>query len=135
MRDITRLKPALLGAAAMVLLATPGAAQAPAALSGLQTGIWELRDLGRSGRTPQHICVRNPERLLQVRHSGRACPRRILSQDSDSVTARYDCSGAGWGQTTVSAETPRLARIDTQGIHDGSPFHHVYEARRTGACS
>ncbi|MGP1354688.1 MAG: DUF3617 domain-containing protein [Parasphingopyxis sp.] len=126
-------KPALFGAAASVLLATPSAAQAPAAISGLQSGNWELRDLGRTGARTQ-ICVRNPARLLQIRHAGRSCPRRVLSEDSRSVTVRYDCSSAGWGQTEVSVETPRLARIDTQGIANGSPFHNVYEARRTGDC-
>ncbi|MEM8697104.1 MAG: hypothetical protein AAGE05_13875 [Pseudomonadota bacterium] len=135
MRNFLRLKPALMGAAAMTLLATPGAAQAPAAISGLQSGAWELRDLGRSGARSRQICVRNPARLLQIRHGGRACPRRVLSEDSRSVTVRYECSGSGWGQTTINVETPRLARIDTQGIDGGSPFHSTYEARRTGACN
>ncbi|MEO1167397.1 MAG: hypothetical protein AAFW97_01670 [Pseudomonadota bacterium] len=127
------LKPALMGAAASILLATPGAAQAPAAISGLQSGSWELRDLGRSGARLR-ICVRNPARLLQIRHAGQSCPRRVLSEDGRSVTVRYECSGSGWGQTEISVETPRLARIDTQGIANGSPFHNVYEARRIGDC-
>ena len=134
MRDIFRSKPTLMGAAAIFLLATPGIAQAPAALAGLQTGVWELRDVGRSARSPERICVRNTARLIQIHHAGLACPRRVLSDDSRSVTIRYECPGAGWGQTTVSVETSRLARIDTQGIEGGRPFHNVYEARRTGEC-
>lgn len=133
MPNFSWLKPNLLGAAALILLATPGAAQAPAALSGLQSGNWELRNLGRSGARTQ-ICVRNPARLLQIRHAGQSCPRRVLSENSRSVTIRYECSGSGWGQTKVSVETPRLARIDTQGIDNGNPFHNIYEARRTGEC-
>ncbi len=134
MRDIAKLKTILTGAAAMLFLATPGIAQAPTALAGLETGSWELRDVRRSSRSPVQICVRNPARLIQIQHAGNACPRRILSNDSRSVTIRYECTGAGWGQTTVDVETPRLVRIDTQGIERGSPFHNVYEARRTGAC-
>lgn len=134
MRNVARLKPTLMGAAAMLLLATPGVAQAPAALASLQNGIWELRDVGRSSGSPEHICVRNAERLIQIHHAGNACPRRVLSSDSRSVTIRYECSGSGWGRTTLNVETPRLARIDTQGIDGGSPFHNVYEARRTGDC-
>lgn len=134
MRNIARLKPVLMGAAAIFLLATPGVAQAPTALAGLQNGIWELRDTRRSSRTPEHICVRDTARLIQIHHAGNACPRRVLSEDSRSVTIRYECAGSGWGQTTINVETPRLIRIDTQGIDGGSPFHNAYEARRTGDC-
>jgi hypothetical protein len=135
MRDIARLKQALMGAAAMILLASPGVAQAPAALANLQSGVWELRDVGRSTRSPDHICVRDPARFIQIHHAAATCPRRVLSEDSRSVTVRYECPGSGWGRTTINVETPRLARIDTQGIDGGSPFHNVYEARRTGDCS
>ena len=134
MRDIFRLKPTLMGAAAIFLLGVPGVAQTPAALAGLQTGIWELRDVGRSARSPEHVCVRNPLRMIQIHHANIACQRRVLSDDSRSITMRYECPGAGWGQTTVNVETSRLARIDTQGIEGGRPFHNVYEARRTGDC-
>lgn len=134
MRDTRHLKPVLMGVAAIVLLATPAVAQTPAALAGLQNGLWELRDVGRTSRAAEQICVRNMTRLLQIRHTGAACPRRILNDDSRSVTARYECTGAGWGQTLISVETPRLIRIDTQGISGGTPFHTVYEARRTGDC-
>lgn len=133
MRNSHRIKPVLMGIAAVILVAAPGAAQAPSAIAGLQSGNWELRDLGRSGARTQ-ICVRNPARLLQIRHAGQSCPRRVLNEDGRSVTVRYECSRSGWGQTTVSVETARLARIDTQGIAGGSPFHNVYEARRTGDC-
>lgn len=134
MREFQRIKPVLMGAAAIFLLATPSVAQAPAAIAGLQSGMWELRDLRRSGARTQ-ICVRNPARLLQIRHAGQNCPRRVLNEDGRSVTVRYECSGSGWGRTSVSVETPRLARINTQGIDNGMPFHSTFEARRTGACS
>ena len=134
MRRFHRIKPILTGAAAIFLLATPSVAQAPAAIAGVQSGNWELRDLGRSGSRSQ-ICVRNPARLLQIRHPGQNCPRRVLSEDGRSVTVRYECSGSGWGRTSVTVETPRLVRIQTQGIDGGSPFNASYEARRTGACS
>ena len=134
MRNLAGIKPILLAVTGIFLVATPGVAQTPAALASLQSGIWELRDLRRSS-TPQYICIRNPADLFQIRHAGVACSRNILNQDSRSATARYECSGAEWGQTEISVETPRLVRVDTQGIEGGSPFHQFFEARRTGDCS
>lgn len=123
-------------AAAALLLLAPGAAQAPAGPLGvLQPGLWQLRSLGASAEGPARtICVRNPGQLLQLRHAGRACTRRVLSQDSSRIEVRYECRGGGWGQTMIRVETPRLAHVDTQGVAGATPFHDVYEARRTGAC-
>lgn len=135
MCDLFRFRPVVSAAVATLLTVTPSAAQAPAAFTQLQTGIWELRDVRRSESLPSHICVRDPAQFFQIRHTGRTCSRRILNQDSRSATARYECPGAGWGQTVVTVETPRLVRVDTQGIEGGAPFHQMYEARRTGACS
>lgn len=135
MRDFAQIKLALTTLAGALLAATPSAAQTPGALAGLQSGAWQLRNVNRGNQAARSMCVRNPAQLLQIRHGGRACQRRILNESGSSVTARYECSGSGWGQTSVTVETPRLARIDTQGIANGSPFHDVYEARRTGACS
>lgn len=123
------------GLGGLMLLAMPGDAQTPGALAALETGMWQLRSIGGSGpQATRNVCVRNAAQLLQLRHGSRGCPSRTLSQSATDVSVRYECSGNGWGQTSIHVETPRLARIDTQGIHGGSPFHQVYEARRTGAC-
>lgn len=119
-----------IGAAA---LAVPAVAQAPSALSSLQPGMWQLRSTGGSG-AGRSICIRTAEQLLQIQHQTRNCQRRTLGSTSNSVTVRYECGGGVWGQTQLNVETPRLARIDTQGISGGAPFHNYYEARRTGAC-
>jgi hypothetical protein len=137
MLNLSRLKPGLLAAAGAVLLATPSVAQAPsAALASLQAGLWQLRSIGGSSREPaRSICVRNPSQFLQLQHANRRCSRRVLSDSARETSIRYECAGVGWGQTTVRVETPRLAQIDTQGVDGGSPFHHAYEARRTGDCA
>jgi hypothetical protein len=130
------LKPIFLGLACSVMLATPGTAQAPvSALDALQTGQWELRNTGNSGRgQTRSICLRNAGQFVQLRHGGADCPQRVLRATARAITVRYECAGTGWGQSTISVETPRLAQIDTQGIDRGSPFHNSYEARWTGNC-
>ncbi len=131
------LKTGAIGLGVALAFAAPGPAQAPGgALAALQPGMWQLRSVGGSSAGGMRsICVRDPAQLLQVRHGSRGCPQRILQQDARTISVRYECSGAGWGQTTISVETPRLAQIDTQGIEGGAPFHNVLEARRTGDCS
>ena len=137
MRSIRPRKIGLFGLAGFALLAVSGVAQAPAsALADLQAGLWQLRSIGGGTASPTRtICMRDPNELLQLRHGARSCTRRVLSSAATEITVRYECGGAGWGQTLVRVETPRLARVDTQGIDQGSPFHHTYEARRTGSCS
>jgi hypothetical protein len=51
-----------------------------------------------------------------------------------NATVHYSCPGSGWGRTTVRVETPRLARVETQGIAGKAPFAFTAEARRVGAC-
>jgi hypothetical protein len=137
MRASSRWKPGLLAAAGAFLLASPGVAQTPsAALASLHAGMWQLRSIGGSAREPvRSICIRNPAQFLQLQHGNRRCTRRVLSDSPTQISVRYECPGAGWGHTTVRVETPRLAQVDTQGIDGNSPFHHAYEARRTGECS
>lgn len=125
---------AMMVAGGVFALAVPVAAQAPSALSSLQPGMWQLRSTGGSG-AGRSICVRNPEQLLQLQHQESGCQRRTLSSSATSINVRYECGGGSWGQTQLDVETPRLARIDTQGIRGGAPFHSSYEARRTGDCS
>jgi len=116
---------------------TAGAALAAgqAALNGLQTGLWNLNEIGvnDSGRD---LCVATPEQFIQIYHPGMACSRYVLNESPDKVTVHYTCQGRGYGRTTVSVETPQLIKVDTQGIGpDGRPFDKSFEGRRRGTCA
>jgi hypothetical protein len=71
---------------------------------------------------------------MQLQHGATACSRLVIGNEKASATVHYSCPGAGWGRTTLRVETPRLARIDTQGIANNAPFAFSAEARRIGAC-
>jgi hypothetical protein len=116
----------VLGAAAMQ---EPGPG---ASLGQLEAGQWELR--GQGNTLIASICLGDPAQLVQPEHGSSLCPRTIVGSDARSVTFRYTCPGAGAGRTTVLIETPRLARIDSQGIHNGVPFAVRAEARRIAPC-
>ncbi|MDQ2878001.1 MAG: hypothetical protein M3R41_02840, partial [Pseudomonadota bacterium] len=72
---------------------------------------------------------------LQLGHPGAACHHLVLADDPAAATVHYDCPGHGHGRTVLSVETPRLLRVQTQGIAGGAPFDLDYEGRRIGACS
>ena len=61
--------------------------------------------------------------------------RVVLSNDVKGATVHYTCPANGFGRTSVRVETPRLAKIDTQGIMGNAPFAYRAEARKVGACS
>jgi hypothetical protein len=100
-------------------------------LSQLERGKWQLRD---SAGQPRSICLGDPAVLIQLEHEGVSCEREILSSGKSGATVQYSCPGRGFGHTSVRIETPRLARIDTQGLVDGRPFSYRAEARKVGAC-
>ena len=107
--------------------------QAPrlAALAMLQPGLWQVR---AEGEPQRNVCVGDANALIQLRHKANACTRLVIANEKSSATIHYSCPGAGWGRTTLRVETPRLARIDTQGIVDNAPFAFIAEARRIGSC-
>ena len=119
-------------------VATPGftqAAQAPTltALSVVESGQWELKSRGIA-MEKQLICVSDARVLLQPRHSGSACTRFIITNDSRVATVQYSCPGMGSGRTMLRVETPRLVQIDSQGISGLEPFAVKLEGRRVGEC-
>lgn len=133
---MTRLRFALLGLLGCIGGAAVAAPAAPAAvdlsaLGAIEPGMWQLK---HDGAAPQMICVSDPYALMQLRHAAAACSRLVIANESAVATVHYSCPGQGWGRTTVRVSTPRLARIDTQGIADSAPFNFVAEARRTGPC-
>jgi hypothetical protein len=101
------------------------------ALTKLERGKWVIR--GGDG-TERALCLREPVALVQLEHRGLACSGEVVASDGDGGTVQYDCPGRGYGHTSIRVETPRLARIDTQGLIDGRPFAYRAEARKTGAC-
>ena len=126
------------GAAALTMaaMAAPAGTQraAPVALASLEPGLWQLRTLGQASE-PQAICVADGNALVQLQHRGTPCARLVIAHDARGATVHYTCPSNGFGQTSVKVETPRLARIDTQGIRDNAPFAYRAEARRIGECA
>lgn len=130
--------PRLLVAAPVALLAFAASAQPASAppmpaLVGLESGMWTLKPRGDEGSS-RNLCLGDRTALLQIQHSGARCERYVVTNDASTVTVSYTCPGAGSGRTTVKVETPRLIRVDTQGIDHGSPFEFSMEGRRTGMC-
>ena len=103
------------------------------ALRGIEHGQWQLKDA--DGAPPQSVCVNNPSVLLQLHHGNTQCSHFVVENSEHVATIHYTCPGHGYGRTTVLVETPRLVRVDTQGVLDGAPFANDLEGRRTGACS
>ncbi len=103
------------------------------AMRGIEQGQWQLKE--RDGGAVRNLCVKNTALLLQLRHGGTQCSHFVIENAAKSATIRYTCPGHGYGRTTISVETPRLVRVDTQGVLDGAPFASEIEGRRTGACN
>lgn len=129
---------ALAALGAIILLAAPATPQgkgaALTALAKLEPGLWQVRNLEDRAARPQAICVGDPAVLMQVQHRDSPCSRVVLAGDAVSATVHYTCPARGFGRTSLRVETPRLAKIDTQGIVDDAPFAYRAEARRVGAC-
>jgi hypothetical protein len=129
---------ALVALGAITLVAAPALTQGRGplpALAKLEPGLWKLRDLGGGRAQIAPICVSDPNVLIQVRHRNSHCGQLVVSSDARSATVQYTCQSGGFGRTTLLAETPRLAQIDTQGIADNIPFAYRLEARRIGSCT
>jgi len=138
----------------IVLAAAPGrvaqpAARAPAGLpeaapvavavsdtvlARMEAGLWEVRTLGDGAAAPQSICVADTALLMQLQHGQAACSQRVVSNDDKGVTVQYSCPANGFGHSSLRMETPRLAKIDTQGIVGKVPFAQRVEVRRLGEC-
>lgn len=128
----SRLFAGVLVLGALTALA-PAAAPKLAVSRTITPGKWELTD--SRGRLPaQTLCIADPDTLIQFRHAGLTCAWTIEEDRAALGTVRYSCPDAGNGRTTLSAVTPRLIHLDTQGIADGQPFHVTLDGRRLGAC-
>ena len=125
-----------LAVAGLLILMCGGASfqhrPALAALGTIERAQWQLRET--DGGTSK-LCVTNPAALLQLRHPGAQCTQIVVENSRDVATIHYTCPGHGYGRTTISVETSKLVRIDTQGVVDGSPFASEFEGRKIGACN
>lgn len=119
---------AALAAAPALALALPPIA----ALSKIERGRWVVRDPEAGER--HSLCLGDPMLLARLEHRGDSCSGELLASDGTGGTVQYRCPGRGFGHTSVRVETPRLVRVDTQGLVGGRPFAYRAEARRVGEC-
>lgn len=122
-------------ALALGLASVSAPAQGPelAMLNKVQPGLWHLKERGTSDAADR-LCVRDPRKLLQLRHRDTQCNRFVLSDTPDEVTVTYRCPTGGSGRTTIKYEGRGLIQIDSQGIAQNSPFAFAMEGRYAGAC-
>jgi len=118
-------------AAAALLLVALGGASRPTVLANIDGGLWEVA--GAPGG-PKRLCVPEPTALSQFEHRSSKCTRETVRDTPLLAEIHYSCSAGGFGQSTISAVTPRSLRIETQGISAEGPFHYVLQARRIGNC-
>jgi hypothetical protein len=122
--------------AGAVLCAVPAAALSMAriaALDKLERGRWQVRELNGATRSAA-LCLGDPAILMRFEHRGAACRSDTVADGAAAATVQYSCPGRGFGHSKVRVETPRLVRVDTQGLSQGRPFSYRLEARRIGAC-
>jgi hypothetical protein len=101
-------------------------------LDRLEPGLWQIRNA--SGANLGSICLGDPADLAQLQHRGVSCSREYLESAERFTTIQYSCRGIGSGLTTIRFETPRLVRIESQGLDQGTPFAIRAQARRSGDC-
>ena len=104
------------------------------ALAQLDTGLWQIRELGNNSAVARTLCIGDPSVLLQLEHRQASCSRLVVTDNPQILTVHYTCPANGFGRTSVRVETPGLAKIDTQGIAGNTPFAYRAEARRLGPC-
>jgi hypothetical protein len=127
----------LIASVAIAMIGTAAAAAAVRpllALARLEPGLWQVRDLEDTSARPISVCVGDPTVLLQLEHKQTACSRIVITNEANVATVHYTCPANGFGRTSLTVETPRLAKIDTQGIVGNAPFAFTAEARRVGSC-
>lgn len=108
-----------------------GAAQLPPAMTG--PGLWEV-DRKASGHNSQRLCLTNPAILAQWEHRRAQCRKTVISAGESRAEVSYACGGGEFGTSKIQTLTPRVLRIETQGISRGYPFGYVLHARRMGDC-
>jgi hypothetical protein len=121
-------------AGAALWFAAPGLAQGNglAMLGTLTKGEWTIKQ--RGSVPDRKICIRTGAELIQLKHRDAGCNQFVVEDGAARVTVQYTCPGNGYGRTSIRRETASLVQLESQGIHDGTPFQFIAEARRTGTC-
>ena len=119
--------------AGIALAAVSAGAAGLTALSKIERGLWQVRELD-AAVAPAAVCIGDVNALVQFEHRRAACPSEVVEDGASAATVQYSCPGRGFGHTHLRVETPRLVRIDTQGLSNGRPFSYRLEARRVGGC-
>lgn len=123
-----------IGCGAALWLTVPALAQGNglAMLGSLTKGEWTVKQ--RGGAPDRKICLKSGEELIQIKHRDAGCNKFVVEDGDARVTVQYTCPGNGYGRTSIRRETGSLVQVESQGIHDGTPFQFIAEARRTGTC-
>lgn len=123
-----------LATAAALWIGVPGHAQGNglAMLATLAKGEWTIKQ--RGGAPDRKICIKSGAELIQLMHRDSGCNQFVVEDGAARVTVQYTCPGNGYGRTSIRRETGSLVQLESQGIHDGTPFQLLAEARRTGSC-
>jgi hypothetical protein len=111
-----------------------GAAQQPRALAQTSGGLWEISGLPAPASTLRQ-CIRNTAVLARIEHRGGACTQVLIEDGPSTAVIHYTCARGGFGQSKLTALTPRSLRIETQGISGDLPFNYLLQARRIGNCT
>ena len=119
--------------AGIALAAAPAYALGVTALTKIERGRWQVRELD-SAIAPASLCIGDTAALVQFEHRSAPCQAEIVQDGATAATVQYSCPGRGFGHTQLRVQTPRLVRLDTQGLSDGRPFSYRLEARRVGRC-
>lgn len=117
-----------------LFLAVPGLAQGEGLemLGTLSKGEWTIKQ--RGGAPERKICVRSGAELIQLVHRESGCSQFVVEDGAARVTVQYTCPGNGYARTSIRKETGALVQLESQGIHNGTPFEITAEGRRTGGC-
>jgi len=104
------------------------------ALHALEPGQWQLQAIGNARIRPRSLCLGDPAILIQLEHPQANCSQVVVTNQPQSLTVHYVCPLGGFGQTSLRLDTPRVARIETQGIAANAPFSYSVQLRRLGPC-
>jgi len=104
------------------------------ALSRLEPGLWQIRELNKDRARLRSICLGDATVLIQLEHRQITCSRLVITNAPKDLTVHYVCPYNGFGQTSLRVESPRLVTLDTQGIANNAPFAYRAELRRLGDC-
>ena len=92
--------------------------------------MWEI---SRGGAERVRVCLADPKILAQYENRAGNCSRTVIRDSGSSATIHYTC-GSDFGQSSITALTPRSLRVQTQGISANAPFKYSFDARRVGDC-